>query len=60
MPADMQLKIVAALLRRGRGLDLLSQALTLAALVLGLLFNGQLILCLLLAAVVLLGGWQLY
>ncbi len=60
MPVDMQLKIVAALLRRGRGLDLLSQALTLLAVAFGLVFKGHLILCLLLAAVVLLGLWQLY
>ncbi|WP_166358951.1 hypothetical protein [Pseudomonas akapageensis] len=64
MPTEMELKIVAALLRRGRTLDLLSQALTLLALTFGLAqlltsaivpLNSGLV-----AVVVVLGLWQLY
>ena len=37
MASEMQLTLVAGLLRRGRGLDLLSNALTLLALALSLI-----------------------
>ncbi|UVJ42927.1 hypothetical protein NVV94_20405 [Pseudomonas sp. LS1212] len=64
MPTEMELRIVAALLRRGRALDLLSQALMLSALAFGL---AQLLMSAifpfylaLVAVVVLLGLWQLY
>lgn len=64
MPSEVELKIVAALLRRGRALDLLSQALTLLALTFGLaqLLTGAIVALysVLVAAVVVAGLWQLY
>ena len=39
MPADMELQVVASLLRRGRSLDQLSTGLTLLGVLFGLLFG---------------------